>query len=105
MSTSRETTTNIAAPQEPPDINDAKSTMVAPLPPEEPAADHSVRALAPSITVNQPADVTKSAPPYSVTITGTAEHGHWVLHRVEWRLGTSGPYQLASWWDSEAGNW
>ena len=103
MATSKETTSKIAAPQESPDTSVGKSAMVAPLPPEEPPADLGVKALPPSITVNQPDDVTRSAPPYSVTITGTAEHGHWVLHRVEWRLGTSGPYQLASWWDSEPG--
>jgi hypothetical protein len=105
MSTSREITGNIAAPQDPPDTNGGNTTMIVPLLPQEPPADPNVSALAPSITVNQPADVTKSAPPYSVTITGTAEHGHWVLHRVEWRLGSSGPYQLASWWDSDSGNW
>jgi len=52
----------------------------------------------PTLTINPPANVTKPAPPYTATITGTAADnasGSGVA-AVEWQLGSSGAFQLAS---------
>ena len=52
----------------------------------------------PTLTINPPANVTKPAPPYTATITGKATDnasGSGVA-AVEWRLGSSGAFQLAS---------
>ena len=53
----------------------------------------------PTLTVNPPAPVTRPAPPYTATITGTASdrdlRGSGVA-LVEWRLGSSGAFQAAS---------
>ena len=52
----------------------------------------------PTLTINPPANVTKPAPPYTATITGTAADnasGSGVA-AVEWRLGSSGAFQVAS---------
>lgn len=52
----------------------------------------------PTLIINPPANVTKPAPPYTATITGTATDnasGSGVA-AVEWRLGSSGAFQVAS---------
>jgi hypothetical protein len=58
----------------------------------------------PSLTIDQAAyEVTRPAPPYTVTIKGTASDIIFIdgeeessLGGVEWRLGSSGPFQPAS---------
>jgi hypothetical protein len=68
-----------------------------PPPPPPPPRDR----FPPTLTIDHPADVTASAPPYIATITGTAtetgdadvESG---VHQVEWRLGSSGAFQAAT---------
>ncbi|HMS83069.1 MAG TPA: hypothetical protein PKD12_05435 [Nitrospira sp.] len=49
----------------------------------------------PTLSINPPADVTKAAPPYRTTLTGTAADGSGVA-AVEWRLGPNGTFQAAS---------
>jgi hypothetical protein len=46
--------------------------------------------------INSPPDVTRSAPPYTATITGTATDEASSVAAVEWRLGDSGAFQAAT---------
>jgi hypothetical protein len=93
MATSTETPIKIATallPQEPPDPEEPQD----PQDPEDPPIDITP----PTLTINPPAPVTRSAPPYTATITGTARdnfRGSGVA-AVEWRLGSSGDFQFAS---------
>src|SRR5215472_12139408 len=49
---------------------------------------------APTLTINPPADVTNSTPPYTAVISGTLTDDA-ALPAVEWRLGDSGEFQTA----------
>ena len=94
MASSTETTSKIAPallPQEPPDPFPEPEE---PPPPPPPPPDITP----PTLTINPPAPVTRPAPPYTATITGTAKdnfRGSGVA-AVEWRLGSSGTFQAAS---------
>lgn len=104
----RDAVINIAAShnhQESPDTRGGNTMMVTPHPPQpppdndddgdddEPPPDRD--RFPPSLIINQPADVTKPAPPYTATICGTATDDK-VVSKVEWRLGSSGAFQAAS---------